>query len=70
MTTNQARCHGHETRLYSRLSFTGGYSPWILGGAKNGDNNLTWIYAISGVALSTGNKKTAVNHAAADIMIV
>ena len=63
MTTNQARCHGHETRLYSRLSFTGGYSPWIY-------NNLTWIYAISGVALSTGNKKTAVNHAAADIMMI
>ena len=35
---------------------------------KNGKNNLTWNYAISGIALSTGNKKTAVNLAAADII--
>ena len=40
------------------------------GGAKNGDNNLTWIYAISGVALSTGNKKISGHSAAADDIII
>ena len=35
---------------------------------KNVNNNLTWNYAISGVTASKGNKKSAVNFAAADII--
>ena len=37
---------------------------------KNGDNNLTWNYAIKGVALSTGNKKISGHSAAADDIII
>lgn len=37
---------------------------------KNGDNNLTWNYAISGFTASTVKKNLAVKLATADIMIL